>query len=89
MSASYNARLKPKKFKGLTGDPEYFDSDEVVNRNVRALAALIRQSKHVVVHTGGVCCVCAVCVCCVYVCVCAACVCLIVCVSDGLFMCII
>ncbi|CAK1542289.1 unnamed protein product [Leptosia nina] len=53
MSCNYAEGLSPYKDKGVLGVPEKFDSSEKLNEKCLILANLIKESKHVVVHTGA------------------------------------
>lgn len=53
MSCNYAEGLSAYDNKGILGAPETFDSDEEVSSKCRQLAEWIRQSGHVVLHTGA------------------------------------
>jgi len=53
MSVNYASGLSPYENKGRCGMPELFDDADVVTEKSVELAALIRDSKHVVVITGA------------------------------------
>jgi mono-ADP-ribosyltransferase sirtuin 6 len=53
MSCNYAEGLSDYAHKGKLGLPEKFDSDEQVEQKVAQLAEWVRESKHVVVHTGA------------------------------------
>lgn len=52
MSCNYADGLSPYKDKGILGTPEKFDDQETIDRKCKELAAMIRASKHTVIHTG-------------------------------------
>ncbi|XP_055546560.1 NAD-dependent protein deacetylase Sirt6 [Wyeomyia smithii] len=53
MSCNYADGLSDYQNKGVLGVPEVFDDAETVEQKCEQLAKLIKQSKHVVVHTGA------------------------------------
>uniref|UniRef100_A0A3B5KKC7 NAD-dependent protein deacylase sirtuin-6 n=1 Tax=Takifugu rubripes TaxID=31033 RepID=A0A3B5KKC7_TAKRU len=53
MSVNYAAGLSPYADKGVCGLPEEFDSAEEVKAKVEILAQLIKDSRHLVVHSGA------------------------------------
>ncbi|XP_061835823.1 NAD-dependent protein deacylase sirtuin-6 isoform X2 [Nerophis lumbriciformis] len=53
MSVNYAAGLSPYADKGVCGLPEVFDSPEELKAKVESLAELIKESKHLVVHSGA------------------------------------
>lgn len=53
MSVNYAAGLSPYEHKGVVGQPETFDQEDVVEEKVKQLAEWVRTSKHLVVHTGA------------------------------------
>ncbi|XP_061775744.1 NAD-dependent protein deacetylase sirtuin-6 isoform X2 [Nerophis ophidion] len=53
MSVNYAAGLSPYADKGVCGLPEVFDNPEELKAKVESLAELIRESKHLVVHSGA------------------------------------
>lgn len=53
MSHGYNDLLSRGAFKGKCNLRETFDDDEKLARSLDILAAAVRESKHVVVHTGA------------------------------------
>ncbi|XP_030561505.1 NAD-dependent protein deacetylase Sirt6 [Drosophila novamexicana] len=53
MSCNYADGLSAYENKGILGVPENFDSEEIVNQKCKELANLIKDSKHVVFHTGA------------------------------------
>ncbi|EDV98976.1 NAD-dependent protein deacetylase Sirt6 [Drosophila grimshawi] len=53
MSCNYAEGLSAYENKGVLGVPENFDSEEIVNQKCKELANLIKESKHVVIHTGA------------------------------------
>jgi len=53
MSCDYANGLSGYDNKGKCGLPEKFDDEETVERKVKILAEMIRNSKHLVVHTGA------------------------------------
>ncbi|KAK3100799.1 hypothetical protein FSP39_025465 [Pinctada imbricata] len=53
MSVNYSAGLSPYEHKGKCGQPETFDTCDSVRDKVYQLAELVRNSKHLVVHTGA------------------------------------
>lgn len=53
MSLGYNQRLKPRRHKGLCGDPERIEANEAIDTKCAALCAMIQQSTHTVVFTGA------------------------------------
>ncbi|XP_017858777.1 PREDICTED: NAD-dependent protein deacetylase Sirt6 [Drosophila arizonae] len=53
MSCNYAEGLSAYENKGILGVPENFDTEEVVNQKCKQLANLIKDSKHVVFHTGA------------------------------------
>ena len=53
MSVNYASGLSDYEHKGKCGQPETFDSTEVVEDKVQQLAEMIRQRRHLVVHTGA------------------------------------
>jgi NAD-dependent SIR2 family protein deacetylase len=53
MSQSYNAQLTTKIWKGICGDPEYFDTLEETQGAASDIASLIRNSSRFVVYTGA------------------------------------
>ncbi|TWW72655.1 NAD-dependent protein deacetylase sirtuin-6 isoform X1 [Takifugu flavidus] len=53
MSVNYAAGLSPYADKGVCGLPEEFDSPEEVKAKVEILAQLIKDSRHLVVHSGA------------------------------------
>lgn len=53
MSVNYAEGLSPYEDKGKCGLPEKFDAREVVGEKVKQLAALVKASQRLVVHTGA------------------------------------
>ncbi|XP_046966752.1 NAD-dependent protein deacetylase Sirt6 [Vanessa cardui] len=53
MSCNYAEGLSPYEHKGVLGVPEKFESIDKLNEKCIALAELIKESKHIVVHTGA------------------------------------
>ncbi|XP_033236538.1 NAD-dependent protein deacetylase Sirt6 [Drosophila pseudoobscura] len=53
MSSNYADSLSPYENKGILGIPECFDSDDTVSKKCTELANLIKDSRHVVFHTGA------------------------------------
>lgn len=53
MSVNYAEGLSPYEHKGRCGQPEKFDTDDVVREKVAQLAKWVKESKHLVVHTGA------------------------------------
>lgn len=53
MSCNYAEGLSEYEHKGKLGLPEKFDSKKAVAEKVPELARLIKNSKHVVLHTGA------------------------------------
>ncbi|KAH8402539.1 hypothetical protein KR222_008596, partial [Zaprionus bogoriensis] len=53
MSCNYAEGLSAYENKGVLGIPENFDSEEIVNQKCKELVDLIKDSKHVVLHTGA------------------------------------
>ncbi|XP_022227461.2 NAD-dependent protein deacetylase Sirt6 [Drosophila obscura] len=53
MSSNYADGLSPYENKGVLGIPESFDCYDTVNKKCDALALLIKDSRHVVFHTGA------------------------------------
>lgn len=53
MSCSYADGLSEYENKGVLGVPEKFESEDKVNEKCEILAEWIKNSKHVVVHTGA------------------------------------
>ncbi|MBN3303170.1 NAD-dependent protein deacylase sirtuin-6 [Amia ocellicauda] len=53
MSVNYAAGLSPYPDKGICGLPEEFDPAEELQRKVLELAQLVRESRHMVVHSGA------------------------------------
>jgi len=53
MSVNYAEGLSPYEHKGKCGLPEKFDTPEAVAQKVSQLTAWIRESKHIVFHTGA------------------------------------
>ncbi|XP_017154670.1 NAD-dependent protein deacetylase Sirt6 isoform X2 [Drosophila miranda] len=53
MSSNYADSLSPYENKGILGIPECFDSDDTVINKCTELANLIKDSRHVVFHTGA------------------------------------
>jgi len=53
MSVNYASELSPYPNKGVCGLPELFDKTVVVDEKVKQLAQMIRDSRHLVVHTGA------------------------------------
>ncbi|CAH1796340.1 unnamed protein product [Owenia fusiformis] len=53
MSVNYASGLSTYENKGKVGLPETFDNDVTLEDNVAALEKLVRESKHIVVHTGA------------------------------------
>lgn len=53
MSVNYAEGLSPYPNKGRCGMPEKFDSPQVVEEKVSQLAEWVRESKHLVLHTGA------------------------------------
>ncbi|XP_034668173.1 NAD-dependent protein deacetylase Sirt6 [Drosophila subobscura] len=53
MSSNYADGLSPYENKGILGLPESFDSDDSVSKKCDELANYIKNSKHVVFHTGA------------------------------------
>ncbi|KAJ8927768.1 hypothetical protein NQ314_019772 [Rhamnusium bicolor] len=53
MSCNYADGLSPYENKGVLGVPEKFDIEEKVDEKCTMLAEWIKNSKHVVVHTGA------------------------------------
>ncbi|XP_050669924.1 NAD-dependent protein deacetylase Sirt6 isoform X1 [Leptidea sinapis] len=53
MSCNYADGLSPYEHKGVLGVPEKFDSIEKFEEKCKLLANLLKESKHVVVHTGA------------------------------------
>jgi len=49
----YNSRLKPIQDKGLCGDPEMFDSSDVLSGKMLSLVSLIKTSSYPIVFTGA------------------------------------
>ena len=49
----YNSRLKPIQDKGLCGDPEIFDSSDVLSGKMLSLVSLIKTSSYPIVFTGA------------------------------------
>jgi mono-ADP-ribosyltransferase sirtuin 6 len=49
----YNSRLKHIRYKGLCGDLETVEVEEVLVGKVEALAAMVETSKHTVIFTGA------------------------------------
>ncbi|KAL3285212.1 hypothetical protein HHI36_019327 [Cryptolaemus montrouzieri] len=53
MSCNYAEGLSEYENKGVLGVPEIFDSPEVVDEKCEKLCEMIKNSRHVVVHTGA------------------------------------
>ncbi|KAJ8977999.1 hypothetical protein NQ317_004544 [Molorchus minor] len=53
MSCNYADGLSPYEHKGVLGVPEKFESEEKLNEKCAILTDWIKNSKHVVVHTGA------------------------------------
>ena len=53
MSVNYASGLSSYEYKGKCGQPETFDSPEVVEEKILKLAEMVRSSSYVVVHTGA------------------------------------
>lgn len=53
MSCNYADGLSPYENKGILGTAEVFDDVEAISRKSIELAEMIRESKHTVIHTGG------------------------------------
>ncbi|KAH8306736.1 hypothetical protein KR044_011619, partial [Drosophila immigrans] len=53
MSCNYAEGLSEYENKGILGIPEKFDTEEIVNQKCKELANLIKESNHVVIHTGA------------------------------------
>ncbi|XP_045500943.1 NAD-dependent protein deacetylase Sirt6 [Colias croceus] len=53
MSCNYAEGLSPYEHKGVLGLPEKFDAIEKLKEKCQVLANLIKESKHIVVHTGA------------------------------------
>ncbi|CAB3378443.1 Hypothetical predicted protein [Cloeon dipterum] len=53
MSSSYADGLSPYEHKGKVGLEEIFDTEEEVQRKIQILASWVKQSKHIVCHTGA------------------------------------
>ena len=53
MSCSYAEGLSPYDNKGKLGQPESFDSDDVLEQKVEQLFQWYKQSRHVVFYTGA------------------------------------
>lgn len=55
MSNGYNSRLAPGYDKGKCGDTEFFDDEgeDVLREKCSLFADLVRNAKHVVIHTGA------------------------------------
>ncbi|CAH4022882.1 NAD-dependent protein deacetylase Sirt6 [Pieris brassicae] len=53
MSCNYAEGLSPYDDKGILGVPEKFDSAEKLREKSQILADLIKDSKHIVIHTGA------------------------------------
>ncbi|XP_068151246.1 NAD-dependent protein deacetylase Sirt6 [Drosophila tropicalis] len=53
MSCNYADGLSPYENKGILGVPENFDDKETVETKCKELAHLVKESSHVVVHTGA------------------------------------
>ncbi|KAH8397627.1 hypothetical protein KR215_007857, partial [Drosophila sulfurigaster] len=53
MSCNYAEGLSEYENKGILGIAENFDTEEVVHQKCKELANLIKESKHVVIHTGA------------------------------------
>lgn len=53
MSGGYADRLKHYPNKGVCGLPENYDSERLLKTNLRELAELVRDAKHLVIMTGA------------------------------------
>ncbi|ALC39277.1 Sirt6, partial [Drosophila busckii] len=53
MSCNYAEGLSAYENKGVLGVPENFDDEETVQKKCKWLADLIKESQHVVIHTGA------------------------------------
>ncbi|XP_077989093.1 NAD-dependent protein deacylase sirtuin-6-like [Glandiceps talaboti] len=53
MSVNYAAGLSDYENKGKCGLPETFDNEETIEEKVQTLANIIKDCKHLVVHTGA------------------------------------
>jgi len=53
MSVNYASGLSDYPWKGDCGQPEFFDNEEELEEKITCLAQIIRNSKHMVVHTGA------------------------------------
>ncbi|XP_041366026.1 NAD-dependent protein deacetylase sirtuin-6-like [Gigantopelta aegis] len=53
MSVNYATGLSSYDYKGKCGMPEKFDSEAILQDKICELANMVRQSRHLVVHTGA------------------------------------
>ncbi|RUS82878.1 hypothetical protein EGW08_009343 [Elysia chlorotica] len=53
MSVNYASGLSPYDNKGKCGLPETFDDPQTLEEKIKSLTSMVKQSKHIVVHTGA------------------------------------